>query len=127
MEGRSPEQGHVAEGPIAAALLSDPELCVLDEPTTGLDPVNVRLVQDLLLERKKQGRTTILSTHHMNQVEALCDRVALIHQGRLVVYGAVDQYGGGTPCPKCSCTPTERCPQFPRLASHSRNPTVCGA
>src|SRR5262245_44520486 len=74
---------------IAAVLLSDPELCVLDEPTTGLDPVNVRLVQDLLLERRKHGRTTILSTHHMNQVEALCDRVALINEGRLMVYGEV--------------------------------------
>jgi ABC-2 type transport system ATP-binding protein len=65
---------------IAATLLSDPDVCVLDEPTTGLDPVNVRLVQDLLLERRKNGRTTILSTHQMNQVEALCDRVALINQ-----------------------------------------------
>jgi ABC-2 type transport system ATP-binding protein len=76
---------------IASVLLSDPELCVLDEPTTGLDPVNVRLVQDLLLERRRQGRTTILSTHHMNQVEALCDRVALINHGRLMVYGTVDE------------------------------------
>ncbi len=76
---------------IAAILLSDPELCVLDEPTTGLDPVNVRLVQALLLERRKNGRTTILSTHQMNQVEALCDRVALIDKGRLMVYGEVDE------------------------------------
>jgi ABC-2 type transport system ATP-binding protein len=76
---------------IAAVLMSDPELCVLDEPTTGLDPVNVRLVQDLLLERRQNGRTTILSTHQMNQVEALCDRVALINHGRLMVYGEVDE------------------------------------
>ena len=76
---------------IASVLLSDPELCVLDEPTTGLDPVNVRLVQTLLLERRRQGRTTILSTHHMNQVETLCDGVALINKGRLVVYGAVEE------------------------------------
>jgi ABC-2 type transport system ATP-binding protein len=76
---------------IAAILLSDPEICVLDEPTTGLDPVNVRLVQSLLQDRRRRGRTTILSTHQMNQVEALCDRVALIHQGRLMVYGAVDE------------------------------------
>jgi ABC-2 type transport system ATP-binding protein len=75
---------------IAAALQSDPELCVLDEPTTGLDPVNVRLVQELLLERRRNGRTTILSTHQMNQVETLCDRVALIHRGQLMVYGDVD-------------------------------------
>ena len=74
---------------IASVLLSDPDVCVLDEPTTGLDPVNVRLVQDLLAERRRSGRTTILSTHHMNQVEALCDRVALINRGELVVYGTV--------------------------------------
>jgi ABC-2 type transport system ATP-binding protein len=76
---------------IASVLMTDPELCVLDEPTAGLDPVNVRMVQELLLERRRNGRTTILSTHHMNQVEALCDRVALIHKGSLVVYGAVDE------------------------------------
>ncbi|MFL6279838.1 MAG: ABC transporter ATP-binding protein [Vicinamibacterales bacterium] len=75
----------------ASVLLSDPELCVLDEPTTGLDPVNVRLVEDLLIERRSHGRTTILSTHHMNQVETLCDRVALINQGRLMVYGEVGE------------------------------------
>jgi ABC-2 type transport system ATP-binding protein len=75
---------------IAAVLLSDPELCVLDEPTTGLDPVNVRLVQTLLQERRQHGRTTILSTHQMNQVETLCDRIALINQGRLMEYGGVD-------------------------------------
>jgi ABC-2 type transport system ATP-binding protein len=76
---------------IASVLLSDPELCVLDEPTTGLDPVNVRLVQTLLHERRRNGRTTILSTHQMNQVEALCDRIALINQGRLMEYGKVDE------------------------------------
>ncbi|HVZ21901.1 MAG TPA: ATP-binding cassette domain-containing protein [Vicinamibacterales bacterium] len=76
---------------IASVLLSDPDVCVLDEPTTGLDPINVRLVQDLLSERRAAGRTTILSTHHMNQVEALCDRVVLINKGRVMVYGAVEE------------------------------------
>jgi ABC-2 type transport system ATP-binding protein len=76
---------------IATTLFTDPELCVLDEPFSGLDPVNVRLVQDLIQERRKAGRTTILSTHQMNQVEALCDRVALIHRGQLMVYGEVDE------------------------------------
>ncbi len=76
---------------IAATLLSDPDVCVLDEPTTGLDPVNVRLVQDLLVERRRNGRTTILSTHQMNQVEALCDRVAFINKGELMEYGEVDE------------------------------------
>ena len=76
---------------IASVLLSDPDVCVLDEPTTGLDPLNVRLVRQLLMERRSDGRTTILSTHHMNQVEALCDCVALIDNGRLMVYGAVGE------------------------------------
>jgi ABC-2 type transport system ATP-binding protein len=76
---------------IAACLMTDPELCILDEPFSGLDPVNVALVTDLIEERREHGRTTVLSTHMMHQVEALCDRVALIHQGRLVVYGDLDE------------------------------------
>jgi ABC-2 type transport system ATP-binding protein len=75
---------------IAACLMSEPELCVLDEPFSGLDPVNVQLVTDLIEERRRNGRTTVLSTHMMHQVEALCDRVALLHRGRLVVYGPLD-------------------------------------
>ena len=76
---------------IAACLMTDPELCVLDEPFSGLDPVNVALVTDLIEERRAGGRTTLLSTHMMHQVEALCDRVALIHRGNLVVYGQLDE------------------------------------
>ena len=76
---------------IAACLMSDPELCVLDEPFSGLDPLNVALVTDLIEERRRGGRTTVLSTHMMHQVEALCDRVALIHRGNLVVYGELDE------------------------------------
>ncbi len=76
---------------IAAALLSEPELCVLDEPFSGLDPINVGLVKQLIMERKDAGKATILSTHMMNQVEALCDRVALIHAGRRVLYGRLDE------------------------------------
>jgi ABC-2 type transport system ATP-binding protein len=76
---------------IAATLLGDPTLCVLDEPFSGLDPINVRLVQDIIHERRRRGWTTVLSTHQMNQVEALCDRVALINRGKLMVYGRVDE------------------------------------
>lgn len=72
---------------IAGCLMTEPELCVLDEPFSGLDPVNVALVTDLIEERRDRGQTTILSTHMMHQVEALCDRVALVHRGRLIVYG----------------------------------------
>ncbi len=76
---------------IAATLLPEPELVVLDEPFSGLDPVNARVVQELIRARRDAGRTTILSTHGMSQVEALCDRVALIHRGALMVYGPVDE------------------------------------
>jgi ABC-2 type transport system ATP-binding protein len=75
---------------IASALLPDPELCVLDEPFSGLDPVNVQLARELIAERKTAGRTTILSTHQMNMVEELCDRVVLINRGEVIVYGALD-------------------------------------
>ncbi|MDH4282993.1 MAG: ATP-binding cassette domain-containing protein, partial [Myxococcales bacterium] len=76
---------------IAACLMTDPELCIFDEPFSGLDPVNVALVTNLIEERRASGRTTVLSTHMMQRVEALCDRVALLHEGRLVVYGRLDE------------------------------------
>lgn len=102
---------------IASALLSDPEICVLDEPTTGLDPVNVRVVQDLLHERRREGRTTILSTHHMNQVEALCDRVALINEGRLVVYGPVDEVRRRHSLPEIRVRARAPLPSIPEVAT----------
>jgi ABC-2 type transport system ATP-binding protein len=102
---------------IAAVLMNDPEVCVLDEPTTGLDPVNVRLVQDLLLERRSRGRTTILSTHHMNQVETLCDRVALINKGRLVVYGTVDEVRRRHSLPEVRVHSASPLPSVPHVAS----------
>ncbi len=76
---------------LAATLLSEPELCVLDEPFSGLDPLNVDLVKRLIQERRNKGQTTILSTHMMSQVEALCDRVALIHAGERVIYGPLNE------------------------------------
>jgi ABC-2 type transport system ATP-binding protein len=76
---------------IASTLLTNPPLVVLDEPFSGLDPINVRLVQEIIQERRNAGLTTLLSTHQMNQVETLCDRVALIHRGVRVVYGTLDE------------------------------------
>ena len=76
---------------LAATLLSEPELCVLDEPFSGLDPLNTALVSELIEEVRASGRTIILSTHQMNMVETLCDRVALLSAGKLMVYGNVDE------------------------------------
>jgi ABC-2 type transport system ATP-binding protein len=84
---------------LIAALVCEPKLLVLDEPFSGLDPVNLRLVRDVIRSRKAAGGGAILSTHQMNEVEGLCDRVVLIHRGRLVLDAPLDelrQRHGGT-------------------------------
>jgi len=73
------------------ALIGDPELLVLDEPFSGLDPVNVRLFEDVIAERRAAGATILLSTHQMNKVEELCDRALMIHRGHRVLYGPIRQ------------------------------------
>lgn len=65
----------------------DPQLVILDEPFAGLDPVNTELLRDMFLGLKNQGKTVILSAHQMNQVEELCDRILMIHNGQAVLYG----------------------------------------
>lgn len=67
----------------------DPELVVLDEPFTALDPVNVDLLKRMVLDLRDRGRAVVLSTHQMNQVEELCDRVLMIDNGRAVLYGSL--------------------------------------
>jgi len=74
-----------------ASLLHDPDLLILDEPFSGLDPVNTRLTKDIIEEQCQAGKTIIMSTHQMNQVEALCNRIVLINKGMTVLYGEVDQ------------------------------------
>ncbi len=76
---------------IAATLQTEPSLCILDEPFSGLDPVNSVLIKNLIRSLREAGQTVILSTHQMTMVETLCDRVALLSRGRLVEYGAVDE------------------------------------
>lgn len=68
---------------VARALLHDPELLFLDEPTTGLDPVNARLIQELIREQKRAGKTVFLTTHNMTIADSLCDRVAFIVDGEV--------------------------------------------
>ena len=67
----------------------DPDLIVLDEPFAGLDPVNRMLLKGIILELKAQGKTIVLSTHMMNEVEELCDRILMINKGRVVLYGSL--------------------------------------
>ena len=83
-----------------AAVLHQPRLLILDEPFAGLDPLNVQVIKDIMLEMRQQGTTFILSTHRMEQVEMMCDSICLIHQGRKVLDGelaAIKQsYGKNT-------------------------------
>jgi ABC-2 type transport system ATP-binding protein len=74
---------------LAAALVADPELLILDEPMSGLDPVGRKEVRDLIVEERKRGRTIFFSTHILNDVETLCDRVTILRKGEVVVSGPI--------------------------------------
>ncbi|MBT3271350.1 ATP-binding cassette domain-containing protein [Candidatus Poribacteria bacterium] len=76
---------------ILATFIHDPELVILDEPFSGLDPVNVDLVRDAVLRMKRDGKTVIFSTHMMDQAEQLCDRIMLVHEGRKVLDGSLTE------------------------------------
>ena len=80
-------KGMQQKAQIIATILHRPELIIIDEPFSGLDPVNTRMVKGLLLDLHKQGVTIIMSTHQMNQVEEMCDRILLIHHGQVLLYG----------------------------------------
>ncbi len=68
-------------------IIHNPQLIILDEPFANLDPVNTELLKEIILEMRGQGKTIILSTHRMNEVEELCDRIYMINEGRGVLYG----------------------------------------
>jgi len=81
-------------------IIHDPDLLIVDEPFSGLDPVNTELIRDILLRLRDAGKTIIMSTHQMHQVEAMCDRIVLIDHGRVVLSGPVmdvrRQFAGNT-------------------------------
>jgi ABC-2 type transport system ATP-binding protein len=79
---------------VAAALLKDPELVILDEPTNGLDPAGIRDMRTLITDLGRQGRTVILSSHQLAEVQQICDRVAVIDHGRLIAESTVDELRG---------------------------------
>ena len=84
-------KGMQQKAQVIATVLHDPALLILDEPFAGLDPVNTQLVKDLLLELRAGGVTIIMSSHQMHQVEEMCDRILLIHRGRNVLYGELEE------------------------------------
>jgi len=96
LEHRHKKVGELSRGmqqkaQIIATLVHDPDLIIVDEPFAGLDPVNTRLVKAILQELRDQGKTVMMSTHQMHQVEALCDRIILINRGQVVLDGRVDE------------------------------------
>jgi ABC-2 type transport system ATP-binding protein len=84
-------KGMVQRTGLAAALVADPELLILDEPMSGLDPVGRKEVRDLILEERKKGRTIFFSTHILSDVETLCDRVTILRKGEVVVSGRLSE------------------------------------
>jgi ABC-2 type transport system ATP-binding protein len=83
---------------VACALVGDPKLLFLDEPTTGLDPQSRRMLWDVVLKFKEQGNTVLLTTHYMDEAERLCDRVGVIDHGKMIALGTpkelIDSLGG---------------------------------
>lgn len=74
---------------LAQALINDPELILLDEPTSGLDPIGTREMKDLILDLREQGKTVLLCSHLLADVQDVCDRIAILHQGELKELGKV--------------------------------------
>src|SRR5690606_10117433 len=84
---RSFSKGMLQRIGLAQAILHDPQLVILDEPMTGLDPVGRKEVRDLMVDLKSRGKTVFFSTHILSDVESLCDRVAILNKGKLLACG----------------------------------------
>jgi ABC-2 type transport system ATP-binding protein len=76
---------------LAQALINDPELVILDEPTSGLDPLGARWMKNLIIDLRKAGKTVIMCSHRLEDVQDTCDRIAILHEGELQAYGEVKQ------------------------------------
>jgi ABC-2 type transport system ATP-binding protein len=83
-------KGMQQKAQLIATLIHEPELIIIDEPFSGLDPINTQMVKDLLREQRDKGVTILMSTHQMHQVEELCDRIVLIDHGSTLLYGRLD-------------------------------------
>ncbi len=84
-------KGMQQKAQIISTIIHQPELLIIDEPFSGLDPVNTQMVKDLLRDLHHQGTSIIMSTHQMHQVEELCDRILLIDHGKVMLYGSLEQ------------------------------------
>jgi ABC-2 type transport system ATP-binding protein len=76
---------------LVCALLHEPRVLILDEPTSGLDPLATRSLNELLVERQRAGTTILLSSHLLDQVERLCERVAIVARGQIAAIGSLEE------------------------------------
>src|SRR5437899_11706519 len=76
---------------LAQALINDPQLVFLDEPTSGLDPLGTRWMKDLILDLRRQGKTVLMCSHRLDDVQDVCDRIAILYDGELQELGKVGQ------------------------------------
>jgi ABC-2 type transport system ATP-binding protein len=106
-----------------ATVAAEPEVLILDEPFSGLDPVNTRAIIQTIRELAADGKTIVLSTHQMNLVESLCRRVFMIHHGRQVLYGDLEEiqkhYSGNSVVVKSNAD-YSRCPAIARTTCNGR-------
>ena len=84
-------KGMLQRAGLAQALVHDPDLIVLDEPTAGVDPIGSRVIADIIRALKASGKTVLLSSHLLAQVEGVCDRVAILDRGRIVLEGSIEE------------------------------------
>lgn len=99
---------------LAQALIGDPPILILDEPTAGVDPLGAAAIAALIVEQKARGKTVLLCSHLLTQIEEICDRVAILHRGRLLAEGTLAELlgGGGTPALMVDNLPPEEEPAF---------------
>ncbi len=112
---------------IAASLLGDPKVLVLDEPTNGLDPVGIAEIRELMLQLHRQGHTIIMASHLLDEVEKVCTHVAILKSGSLVTEGAVEEVLSDEDIVELSAADTDALVQalggFPGIMSVQRNST----
>jgi len=87
----APIPGHAPETLLHTRLLPDPDILIMDEPITGLDPFGIKQVRDLIVSENREGRSILISSHQLSEVEKICHRVAIIYEGRLLAEDSMDR------------------------------------
>jgi ABC-2 type transport system ATP-binding protein len=87
-------KGMIQRLQIARGLINDPEILFMDEPTVGLDPVGARMLRDIIRKLKEDGKTVLLTTHNLAEVEELCDRLVIINKGKVIAKGTPQSIKG---------------------------------